>query len=194
MKDTQIIELFFQRVEEAITRLSEKYGAMCLSIAQRILWDERDCEECVNDAYVQTWNTIPPQRPTYLSGFVGRITRNPALNRLDYNRAQKRDFALEKAFWELSGSLPDPGDTVTGEVVFHDFLARFLHPVNDIFAVPGRQLTQAPEGAQNIHYNAFLLGGLVPGQLYSLSMDSGASQESLLALAVQLFAPAQDEL
>ena len=126
MKDTQIIELFFRRAGEAITHLAEKYGAMCQNIAQRILRDERDSEECVNDTWLQTWNTIPPQRPTYLGGFVGRITRNLALNRLDYNRAQKRDSTLESAFEELSGSLPDPGDMVTDEVTFRDFLNRFL--------------------------------------------------------------------
>ncbi len=87
MKDTQIIELFFRRMGEAITFLAEKYGAMCRAIARRILWDERDIEECVNDTWLQTWNAIPPQRPAYLGGFVGRITRNLALNRLDYNRA-----------------------------------------------------------------------------------------------------------
>lgn len=126
MKDIQIIELFFQRAEEAIAHLAEKYGAMCRAIARRILWDERDGEECVNDTWIQTWNAIPPQRPAYLGGFVGRITRNLALNRLAYNRAQKRDSTLVEAFEELSGSLPDPGDTVTDEVAFHDFLNRFL--------------------------------------------------------------------
>lgn len=126
MKDIQIIELFFRRAEEAISRLAEKYGAMCLAIAQRILWDQRDSEECVNDTWVQTWNAIPPQRPAYLGGFVGRITRNLALDRLDYNRAQKRGSTLEETFEELNDSLPDPGDRITDEVTFHDFLNRFL--------------------------------------------------------------------
>lgn len=126
MKDVQIIELFFRRAEEAITRLAEKYGAMCRAIAQRVLWDQRDSEECVNDTWVQTWNAIPPQRPAYLGGFVGRITRNLALNRLAYNRAQKRGSTLEETFWELSDSLPDPRNTMTDEVTFHDFLNRFL--------------------------------------------------------------------
>lgn len=126
MKDIQIIELFFRRAEEAITRLAEKYGAACHAIARRILRDDRDCEECVNDAYVQTWNVIPPQRPRNLGGFVGRITRNLALNRLAYNAAGKRDSALEQSFWELSVTLPEAGDTVTDQVTFHDFLNRFL--------------------------------------------------------------------
>lgn len=126
MKDIQIIELFFQRAEEAIVHLAEKYGAMCQTIARRILWDERDSEECVNDTWIQTWDAIPPQRPAYLGGFVGRITRNLALNRLAYNRAQKRDSTLEETFLELSDSLPDPGDRVTDEVTFRDFLNRVL--------------------------------------------------------------------
>ena len=126
MKDIEIIELFFRRTEEAITRLAEKYGAMCQTVAQRILRDRRDSEECVNDAWLQTWNAIPPQRPACLGGFVGRITRNLALNRLAYNHAQKRDSILEEAFGELSGSLPDSGNMLTDEVTFQDFLNRFL--------------------------------------------------------------------
>ena len=126
MKDAQIIELFFRRMGEAITFLAEKYGAMCRAIARRILWDERDIEECVNDTWLQTWNAIPPQRPAYLGGFVGRITRNLALNRLDYNRAQKRESTLAETFGELDNSLPAPGDMVTDEVTFREFLNRFL--------------------------------------------------------------------
>ncbi len=126
MTDIQIIELFFRRAEEAIAHLAEKYGAMCRTIARRILWDEQDSEECVNDTWIQTWNAIPPQRPGYLGGFVGRITRNLALNRLAYNRAQKRDSTLVETFAELNDSLPDPVDSVTDEVIFRDFLDRFL--------------------------------------------------------------------
>jgi len=126
MTDIQIIELFFRRAGEAIAHLAEKYGAMCRTIARRILWDEQDSEECVNDTWIQTWNAIPPQRPGYLGGFVGRITRNLALNRLAYNRAQKRDSTLVETFAELNDSLPDPVDSVTDEVIFRDFLDRFL--------------------------------------------------------------------
>lgn len=130
MKDIQIIELFFRRAEEAISHLAEKYGAMCQTIAQRILGDRRDSEECVNDTWVQTWNAIPPQRPAYLGGFVGRVTRNLALNRLAYNRAQKRDSTLEETFAELNDSLPSPRQAVTDQVTFHDFLNRFLRQQN----------------------------------------------------------------
>lgn len=126
MKDIQIIELFFRRAEEAVACLAEKYGTMCRAIAQRILWDTRDSEECVNDTWLQTWNAIPPQRPACLGGFVGRITRNLALNRLNYNHAQKRDSVLMETFTELSDSLPDHGYTMTDAVTFHNFLDRFL--------------------------------------------------------------------
>ena len=126
MEDRQIIELYWERAEEAIRETDVKDGGLCRYIAQNILASPEDSEECVNDTWLQTWNAIPPQRPACLGGFVGRITRNLALNRLDYNRAQKRDSILEKTFEELSGSLPDPGDAVTDEVTFHDFLNRFL--------------------------------------------------------------------
>jgi len=126
MSDIQIIELFFRRAEEAITHLMEKYGALCRAIARRILWSEQDSEECVNDTWIHTWNAILPQRPAYLGGFVGRITRNIALNRLTYNRAQRLDSTLVETFEELNNSLPEPGDTVSDKVIFHDFLDRFL--------------------------------------------------------------------
>lgn len=63
MEDQQIIRLFFERSEQAITELSRKYGALCFQIADNILDDPQDAEECVNDAWLGAWNSIPPQRP-----------------------------------------------------------------------------------------------------------------------------------
>jgi len=63
MEDAQIIELFFARSEDAISELDMKYGKLCHKLADNILASAQDAEECVNDAYLSTWNAIPPQRP-----------------------------------------------------------------------------------------------------------------------------------
>ena len=90
MQDNQIINLYFERKEEAITQTDIKYGKYCHVIAWNILYNEEDSEECVNDAYLQTWNAIPPVRPVSLKAFIGKITRNTAINLLEKNTAGKR--------------------------------------------------------------------------------------------------------
>ena len=101
MGDQQIIQLFFQRCEEAITQTQKKYGALCRSVAQRLLTDPRDTEECVSDTYLRAWNAIPPERPRSLRAYLARITRNLALDRYNYNTAAQRSTALTDAFEEL---------------------------------------------------------------------------------------------
>ncbi len=90
MEDTDLITLYWAREEAAITETAKQYGRYCFRIAYNILQNPEDSEECVNDAYLQAWNTIPPSRPNPLSTFLGRITRNLSLNRYDYHHAQKR--------------------------------------------------------------------------------------------------------
>lgn len=75
MEDAQIIELFFARSEDAISELDKKYGKLCHKLADNILASAQDAEECVNDAYLSTWNAIPPQRPESLPAFVGTLVR-----------------------------------------------------------------------------------------------------------------------
>lgn len=90
MEDLQIIQLFFDRSEEAITALSDKFGRYCSSIARNILGNAADTEECVNDTLLHVWNSIPPKRPDSLKAFVGRITRNLALDAYGRRTTQKR--------------------------------------------------------------------------------------------------------
>lgn len=90
MDDKAIVELFWQREEQAIPAASEKYGGYCAAIARNILADERDREECLSDTWLGAWNSIPPRRPMVLSAFLGRITRNLAFNRVRGAAAQKR--------------------------------------------------------------------------------------------------------
>lgn len=77
MGDDEILQLFYHRVEYAISAVEEKYGRLCRSVARGILKDERDVEECVNDTCMRAWNAIPPEKPRSLEAYLVRITRNP---------------------------------------------------------------------------------------------------------------------
>ena len=90
MEDKQIIELFLSRSEQAIYEAEIKYGRYCHKIAFNILGNDEDSEECVNDALMRLWSSIPPNEPQSLLSFVGRITRNLALDRLRQKNSDKR--------------------------------------------------------------------------------------------------------
>lgn len=90
MDDSIIVDLYFARSEEAIAETDKKYGKYCNYIAYNILRNSEDAEECVNDTYMRAWNAIPPQRPAQLSTYLGKITRNLALNRHKGRSAKKR--------------------------------------------------------------------------------------------------------
>ena len=90
MEDTTIIELYWRRSEAAIPATAEKYSAYCASIARGILGSPEDTEECLNDTWLGAWNAIPPHRPAFLAAFLGKITRNLAINRRQAARAEKR--------------------------------------------------------------------------------------------------------
>lgn len=116
MEDRQIVELFWQRSEQALAETAAKYGSYCHAIAFRLLRDQQDAEESVNDAYLDAWNSIPPHRPETLSTFLGKLVRHIAIDRLRKNNAQKRgggETAL--ALEELEECL-SAGDDVEREV------------------------------------------------------------------------------
>jgi len=90
MNDSQIIDLYWNRNQEAIPETDKKYGRYCSKIAYNILENNEDTEECVNDTYLHTWNAIPPSRPEILSAFLGKIARNLAINMYKRSRTEKR--------------------------------------------------------------------------------------------------------
>ncbi len=90
MEDNKIIELYFQRDDNAIKETDKKYGAYCAVVANNILADTRDTEECVSDTWLRAWNSMPPQRPSYLRLFLGKITRNLALDVVKRQSRKKR--------------------------------------------------------------------------------------------------------
>lgn len=129
MDDELIIDLFWKRSEAAITESDRKYGSYCRSIAYSILNDRQDSEECVNDTWLRAWDAIPPQRPSKLSAFLGRITRNLSLDRYDYNHAAKRSQPLDPLLSELSECIPDQRDGYA-QTELTEILNQFLHSLD----------------------------------------------------------------
>ena len=125
MTDTDIISLYFDRSERAIKETDRLYGDYCRYIANNILKNREDCEEIVNDTYLGVWNSIPPQYPTSLKFFVGKIVRNLSINRLQKNLAQKRGGGqLESVLDELS-LFEDDGRVYCDGVALKDAINRF---------------------------------------------------------------------
>ncbi len=106
LNDHEIIRLFFERSEHAVACLIVKYETAIRKVASCILKDPQDVEECVNDTYLQIWNTVPPQQPKSLGAFSCRVARNIALNKYHFNSARKRNSYYDAALDELSGSIP----------------------------------------------------------------------------------------
>ena len=90
MEDFEIVELYWDRDENAISETDRKYGGYCRKIAYSILNNKQDTEESVNDTYLQTWNSLPPQRPERLSTYLGKICRNISINLYEKLTADKR--------------------------------------------------------------------------------------------------------
>lgn len=105
MDDQQIIHLFQERSESAITELSGKYGKLCRTVSKNILQNEQDAEECVNDAFLAVWNTIPPEKPDFLQAYVCRIVRNLSVKKYRFNTAQKRNRYYDVVLEEVSECL-----------------------------------------------------------------------------------------
>ena len=107
MEDSRIIELFNSRDEAAITETERKYGAYCRCVALNLLGVHEDADECVNDALHAAWNAIPPERPSALRAWLGRITRNLSLDRWKAGRTQSRGAGMETLLGELDECIPD---------------------------------------------------------------------------------------
>lgn len=122
MEDTEIINLYWERNDKAIQETALKYGGYCKAIAKNILGNHEDAEECVNDTYLHTWNSIPSHRPQVLATYLGKITRNLSLDRFRHRCADKRgggeiELVLEELRECVSG-----GDSVVQEVEKHELV------------------------------------------------------------------------
>ena len=129
MEDEAIVNLYWDRAQDAITQTDIKYGKYCHTIAWNILYNREDSEECVNDTWLRAWNSMPTHRPQLLRAFLGKITRNLALNRYEHQHTQKQGggqtaLCLE----ELSECISDKNRTeqVVDEMALTDCINRFL--------------------------------------------------------------------
>jgi len=109
VEDSSIIELYWARSEQAIRETERKFGKLFQQIANNILHNPADAEECVNDTYLGAWNAIPPARPRVLTAFLCRIARNLALKKYHEIHAARRNPAVAVSYEELEECLADGG-------------------------------------------------------------------------------------
>ena len=140
MDDLEIIELYFCRDEKALTETARKYGNYCYTVAFSVLNSMEDSKETVNDTYFELWNTIPPERPTFLSAFIGKITRRLAIGRWRKNTAVKRGGGeFEATLDELSECISDNANgekIVEGKLVvstINEFLKKLPDTERNVF-------------------------------------------------------------
>lgn len=123
MEDQKIVDLYWQRSDQAIAESDRKYGPYCGTIARNICGNFQDAEECVSDTWMSAWNQIPPKRPNILSAFFGTITRNFAINRVRSQMREKRGGGqTDLALGELEACIPAP-DNVEQEVEKKELMA-----------------------------------------------------------------------
>ena len=136
MEDEKIIALFFQRSEQAIQALDEKYGPRCHQVSYNILNDRQDAEECVNDAYFGAWNAIPPAKPNPLLTYLLKIVRNLSCKRYWQKGAAKRNSNYTIALQEIEACLADR-NTVEDAIEARE-LARILETFLDTLSGENR--------------------------------------------------------
>ena len=129
MEDEQIIELYFRRDQDAIVQTELAHGAKLNALANRILMNHEDAQECVSDAYLTAWNAIPPRRPADLGTYLGKITRNLSIDRLRTRNRAKRGggevpLALEELEEVVAGSQSPENEAIRKELAAS--LNRFL--------------------------------------------------------------------
>lgn len=105
MNDEELIELFLERSEVAITELTKQYGKLLQKIAFNVLKNSEDAEECINDTYLAIWNQIPPKKPNPLLAYICKVARNQSIMRYHKNSAQKRNSFYDESLDELENLL-----------------------------------------------------------------------------------------
>ena len=140
MEDTAIVALYWARDEQALAETAAKFGAYCRKIADNILHSAHDVEECENDTWLAAWNSMPDNRPARLAPYLGRITRNLALDRLDKATAQNRGSGQTFApLDELAecvaapGSVEDTFDAAETGRLISEFLRTLPEETRNIF-------------------------------------------------------------
>lgn len=139
MEDNRIVDLYWQRNEDAIAETASKYGKYLHSIAYQILSNTQDAEECVNDTYTGAWNTIPPHRPSILSTFLGKITRRISIDLWRRHSAEKRGGGeMSLVMDELEDCISAPSDVET--VIEQQEMVRIIGEFLDALPVTERRV------------------------------------------------------
>ena len=168
MEDIKIISLFNERDERAIEITQSKYGKYCYSIAYSILEQREDAEECVNDTWVKTWNSIPPQAPSCLRAFLAKITRNIAYDRHKFNSRKKRGGKeITLALHELAECLPTS-----------DGMEEYLR-ANELREALNRFLYALPERERNIFIYRFFFVYSAKKIASAMGMNRGTVMNSI---------------
>lgn len=134
MEDAAIVELFWQRSEDALRQTDVKYGKLCRHLANNILHNASDAEECVNDSYLRVWGLIPEERPNFFQAFLCRIVKNISLDRLKYETAKKRDRSGVVCIDELEECVASPvgsPEEAADENALTQAIAAFLQAQTD---------------------------------------------------------------
>lgn len=133
MDDSAIIELYWQRSEDAISETNTKYGSYCFKIANNILSNKEDSDECVNDTWLRVWNAIPPKKPEKFRIFLGKITRNLSFDKYKKANTIKRSGEMLFILDELSECISG-GNTTEDEVnlkLLGESITKFLHTLSE---------------------------------------------------------------
>ena len=155
LEDNQIVSLYFLRDEKALFETEKKYKKYLHYIANTILASKEDSEECVIDTYLRAWNSIPPNKPSKLSVFLGKITKNLCLDKISHDRAKKRGgSSIDLAYEELEGTLSDtcencPLDTLALKEAINSFLASLPETKRRLFVQRYWYLSSIADIAKN---------------------------------------------
>lgn len=167
MQDSQIIALYEARDERAIAQTAAKYGNFCKSIAQNILQNLQDAEECVNDTWLHTWNSIPPAQPTVLKAYLGKITRNLALDKYKAAHREKRGYGqLCVAFDEIS------------EITASDYQVQDAWREQEFVELINKFLYSLPERDRHIFVRRYFFTDGVP----AIASRFGTTQNNVLKI------------
>ena len=170
MEDQGIIQLFFDRSEQAIEETDKKYGGLCFSIAYNVLDNREDSEESVSDTYLAAWNTIPPRRPNFLNAFLAKMTRHISIDRWRKRSAKKRGGG------EIILALEELEDCVDAQSVETEFAKKELTRVLNQF------LLSLPEMERNV----FLCRYWYLDSIQIISQVSGFSQSKVTSMLHRL--------
>lgn len=170
MEDQGIIQLFFDRSEQAIEETDKKYRGLCFSIAYNVLDNREDSEESVSDTYLAAWNTIPPRRPNFLNAFLAKMTRHISIDRWRKRSAKKRGGG------EIILALEELEDCVDAQSVETEFAKKELTRVLNQF------LLSLPEMERNV----FLCRYWYLDSIQIISQVSGFSQSKVTSMLHRL--------